>query len=155
MCQIQRSYILDKGPNSQDLHMQAADNVVEVEINGVLENLHFPLEEHEISDEQRKRPSTEQLDSGNSNKAQKVSQELERTDSETVDVPVLMNKNENLGAMESAINALQSIPDMDDEFLLDACDLLEDDRKAKTFLALDSTLRKKWLLRKLRPQDAV
>nr|GMD92015.1 L10-interacting MYB domain-containing protein-like isoform X1 [Ipomoea batatas] len=42
--------------------------------------------------------------------------------------------------------------DGDDDLLLDACDFLEDDNKAKVFLALDPGLRKKWLLRKLRPQ---
>lgn len=56
----------------------------------------------------------------------------------------------NYSAIESAIEALQEIPDIDDELLLDGCDLLEDERKAKTFLALDVNLRKKWLLRKLR-----
>lgn len=57
--------------------------------------------------------------------------------------------NKNDGAIEKAVDALQSIPDIDDELLLDGCDILEDERKAKTFLALDASLRKKWLLRKL------
>ncbi|CAG7894083.1 unnamed protein product [Brassica rapa] len=43
---------------------------------------------------------------------------------------------------------------MDEELILDACDLLEDDLKAKTFLALNVKLRKKWLLRKLRPHTS-
>ncbi|KAL2489933.1 uncharacterized protein Fot_43225 [Forsythia ovata] len=66
-------------------------------------------------------------------------------------VAKLVNKEagKNYIAIESAIEALQAIPDIDDEVLLDGCDLLEDERKAKTFLALDTTLRKKWLLRKL------
>ena len=57
--------------------------------------------------------------------------------------------NKNYSTIESAVDALQALPDIDDELLLDACDLLEDERKAKTFLALDVTLQKKWLLRKL------
>ncbi|KAL0876774.1 hypothetical protein Bca101_026479 [Brassica carinata] len=53
--------------------------------------------------------------------------------------------------IEDAVEAIQALPDMDEELILDACDLLEDDLKAKTFLALNVKLRKKWLLRKLRP----
>ncbi|CAN0889085.1 L10-interacting MYB domain-containing protein [Linum grandiflorum] len=54
-------------------------------------------------------------------------------------------------AIEHVVEAIQALPEMDEELILDACDLLEDDFKAKTFMALDVKLRKKWLLRKLRP----
>ncbi|KAI8019643.1 L10-interacting MYB domain-containing protein [Camellia lanceoleosa] len=52
-------------------------------------------------------------------------------------------------SIAKAIDALQAISDIDDELLLDGYDLLEDERKAKAFLALDVNHRKKWLLRKL------
>ena len=63
--------------------------------------------------------------------------------------------DENSGSIsiESVIEAVQALPDMDEELVLDACDFLEDEKKAKTFLALDVKLRKKWLMRKLRPQQ--
>ncbi|PON48901.1 Myb/SANT-like domain containing protein [Trema orientale] len=54
--------------------------------------------------------------------------------------------------IENVIEAVQALPDMDEDLVLDACDFLEDEKKAKTFMALDVKLRKKWLLRKLRPQ---
>ncbi|KAI9106959.1 hypothetical protein K1719_022487 [Acacia pycnantha] len=69
-------------------------------------------------------------------------------------VKKLMNKEEKNDdrSFQNAISALQAMPDIDEELVIDACDLLEDERKAKTFLALDISLRKKWLMRKLRSQ---
>lgn len=58
--------------------------------------------------------------------------------------------NKNLIDIKDVIEGVQSLPDMDDDLILDACDYLEDDKKAKTFLALDFKLRRKWLIRKLR-----
>ncbi|TYH05001.1 hypothetical protein ES288_A08G050200v1 [Gossypium darwinii] len=61
--------------------------------------------------------------------------------------------NTNSIPIENVITAVQALPDMDEDLILDACDLLEDEIKAKTFMALDVKLRKKWLLRKRRPQQ--
>ncbi|CAL0308494.1 unnamed protein product [Lupinus luteus] len=58
--------------------------------------------------------------------------------------------DDNSISIENVIHAVQALPDMDDDLVLDACDFLEDEIKAKTFLALDAKLRKKWLIRKLR-----
>lgn len=63
------------------------------------------------------------------------------------------DENSNSIPIENVIEAVQALPDMDEDLVLDACDFLEDEKKAKTFLALDVKLRKKWLLRKLRPQQ--
>ncbi|KAL0459730.1 UNVERIFIED_CONTAM: hypothetical protein Slati_0600200 [Sesamum latifolium] len=61
--------------------------------------------------------------------------------------------NPNAIPVELVVTAIQALPDMDEDLVLDACDFLEDEKKAKTFLALDVKLRKKWLLRKLRPSQ--
>ncbi|KAF8400481.1 hypothetical protein HHK36_013779 [Tetracentron sinense] len=105
----------------------------------------------DISDQRNKRRSV----------TPQHSRKLQRTDEFMLDalsemkgaVTSLTNKKEhkNSISIESVIDALQAIPDIDDDLLLDACDLLEDEKKAKTFLVLDVALRKKWLLRKLRP----
>ncbi|KAK7379019.1 hypothetical protein VNO80_04471 [Phaseolus coccineus] len=63
---------------------------------------------------------------------------------------VSAKKDDTSISIENVIEAVQALPDMDDDLVLDACDFLEDERKAKTFLALDAKLRKKWLIRKLR-----
>lgn len=62
------------------------------------------------------------------------------------------SNDDNSISIENVIQAVQALPDMDEDLVLDACDFLEDERKAKTFLALDAKLRKKWLIRKLRTQ---
>ncbi|PIN24166.1 hypothetical protein CDL12_03116 [Handroanthus impetiginosus] len=64
-------------------------------------------------------------------------------------------ENLNVIPVELVVAAIQALPDMDEDLVLDACDFLEDENKAKTFLALDVKLRKKWLLRKLRPSQTV
>lgn len=61
-------------------------------------------------------------------------------------------KEDDTVPVEIVVAAIQALPEMDEELVLDACDFLEDDdKKAKTFMALNAKLRKKWLLRKLRP----
>ncbi|KAL6988149.1 hypothetical protein U1Q18_013896 [Sarracenia purpurea var. burkii] len=69
----------------------------------------------------------------------------------TLTVTTLTNKNNdgNCVSTKNVVDALQAIPDIDEDLLLDACDFLENERKARIFLALDQTLRKKWLTRKL------
>ncbi|XP_059462446.1 uncharacterized protein LOC132191447 [Corylus avellana] len=61
-------------------------------------------------------------------------------------------KKESSILMEGVVDVLQAMPDMDDNLLLDACDFLEDEKKGRMFLALDASLQKKWLMRKLRQQ---
>ncbi|KAK4790961.1 hypothetical protein SAY86_031374 [Trapa natans] len=69
-------------------------------------------------------------------------------------IPVQKKEDETQNSIpiESVIEAIQALPDMDDELILDACDFLEEEKRARTFMALDIKLRRKWLIRKLRAQ---
>ena len=91
-----------------------------------------------------------------SKKARKVDEGIEDVTREmAVAVTTLTKKNNNGNCLDTknGIDALQAIPDtadMDEDLVLDACEFLEDERKARMFLALDQTLRMKWLTRKFR-----
>lgn len=52
------------------------------------------------------------------------------------------------GKIPIVINVLQALPDTNDELHVDACIILEEEI---TFMALDVLLRRKRLVRKLRP----
>ncbi|XP_031279759.1 uncharacterized protein LOC116138158 [Pistacia vera] len=153
LCKIYGNEVSNGGQEGQDIGVESHNDTLELEI-GVSGELQCWGEDDQISDQHRKRPISLPSVPGQSNKVQKTGKEMQNGVSEMTGIPTsLVSKkgNKNHIAIESAINALQAIPDIDDELLLDACDLLEDERKAKTFVALDFTLRKKWLLRKLRP----
>lgn len=146
---------LDGKFSRQGVGMEAGLIAFEIEIDRASGDMQFLAEDIEMSDQQRKRPTVMPSNSGRSTKAQKTGKDMQKALAKMAGlVTKLANNKEdsNYKSIESAIDALQAIPDMDDELMLDACDLLEDERKAKTFLALDAALRKKWLLRKLRPQ---
>ncbi|GAV80076.1 Myb_DNA-bind_3 domain-containing protein [Cephalotus follicularis] len=136
--------------NGQEMGTETDCTVQEAQAVGLYEHLQSPAGNIQLSDQHRKRPTAVLSNLGRSSKAQKTGQELRKALSGAV--TLLSKKQKNHKTIENAVDVLRGIPDMDDELLLGACELLEDERKAKTFLALGTTLRKKWLLRKLRPQ---
>ncbi|MBA0807037.1 hypothetical protein Gohar_022867 [Gossypium harknessii] len=152
LCKIFRDEVLEGIPCGQVLGVGTDCFASEVVLDRACGNLQTPSGDINLSDQQMKRSiATPQLE--RASKAQKTEQEMQKMLSKMAGAVTRLaskNGNKNYSTIESAVDALQALPDMDDELLLDACDLLEDERKAKTFLALDITLRKKWLLRKLR-----
>ncbi|XP_042511176.1 uncharacterized protein LOC122086442 isoform X2 [Macadamia integrifolia] len=109
----------------------------------------------DISNQRNKRPFALPSTMEHSRKRQRLSDQsmVDALREMAIAVTSLANKKENdsSNTLENVVNALKAIPDVDEDLFLDACDLLEDEQKAKMFLALDATIRKKWLMRKLRP----
>ncbi|XP_021672829.2 uncharacterized protein At2g29880 isoform X2 [Hevea brasiliensis] len=111
-----------------------------------------------VFDQKKKRQSETQSNSAHSKKARGKDKGMASALREMATaVSSLSDKrkdeNSNFISIENVIRTVQALPDMDEELILDACDFLEDETKAKTFMALDVKLRKKWLIRKLRPES--
>lgn len=105
----------------------------------------------EISDMRKRRKSTTSSRSACSKKVQRIVKEkLEET---YIENPRLVDGvtgyEDDYIPIERIVDALQTVPDMNDELSLEACKLLEDGRNAKMFVAMDVSARRKWLLRKL------
>ncbi|PON56545.1 Myb/SANT-like domain containing protein [Trema orientale] len=117
-------------------------------------DLQSPAREFEISDQRKKRKSSTLSKSECSKKVQRIiKEEMEETFDEKPGLEkwlVSSGEENDHCSIESVVAALETVPDMNDELFLEACELLEDERKAKMFVAMDVTARKKWLLRKLR-----
>ncbi|XP_017983022.1 PREDICTED: L10-interacting MYB domain-containing protein isoform X1 [Theobroma cacao] len=152
LCKIFKDEVLDGRPSGQVLGVETDHSAPEVILDRAPGNLQTQGGDFHLFDQHRKR-STATPDIGRASKAPKTDQEMQKMVSRMAGAVTRLASqkgNKNYSIIESAVDALQALPDIDDELLLDACDLLEDEKKAKTFLALDVTLRKKWLLRKLR-----
>ncbi|XP_028059920.1 uncharacterized protein At2g29880-like [Camellia sinensis] len=122
--------------------MNIDDNALKMGMDGIFGALKSPAIDNEVSNGRKRRQSTTPLSSTRGRKIKKTREELQEAGrSNTVD--------RNYSSIESIVDALQAIPDMHDELFLDACDLLEDEKKAKAFVKMDILHRKKWLLQNL------
>ncbi|GLU18932.1 hypothetical protein SLE2022_352080 [Rubroshorea leprosula] len=53
--------------------------------------------------------------------------------------------------LDEAFSTVQTIPEFDDDLIIDACEFLSvDEKRARMFMKLNDRLRKKWLLKRLR-----
>ncbi|XP_024020200.1 uncharacterized protein LOC112091263 isoform X2 [Morus notabilis] len=146
-------YEVPNGRENLNIKREVENDALKVGMDDIFCDLKSPAKEFEISDWRKKRKPTTSSRSARSKKVQRTIEERE----ETFDVkPGLANwlvgcleGNDNC-SIETIVAALETVPDMNDELFLEACELLEDERKAKMFVAMDVTARKKWLLRKLR-----
>lgn len=154
LCKIFGNKVSDGRFSHHCLGKETEITAPEIEMDGASRDKRILTGNTQMSGDESKRPTETPSESQRPRKVRKTGgNRMEEALSEIAGVVKrLVNKKENKNCklIESAIDALQAIPDIDDELMLDACDLLEDEKKAKTFLALDITLRRKWLLRKLR-----
>ncbi|MBA0658141.1 hypothetical protein Goklo_010374 [Gossypium klotzschianum] len=88
---------------------------------------------------------------------------LKRRRSSDIMLDVMGAMAENIGRIADALTEskgvgldelfqmVQSIPEFDDDLIVDACEYLSfDEKRARMFMKLDERLRKKWLLKRLR-----
>ncbi|RZC54185.1 hypothetical protein C5167_013036 [Papaver somniferum] len=153
--------IIFDGRNNDLCHkIDSDDHVLGTKSDGVLQSSAppfcqgKPVKEPKARLATKKHPSTTPLFDQDSRKLQKIQSNNSGnvlSVAERVVISLRNQQKENASTTEHVMCQLQALPDLDEDLILDACDLLEDEIKAKIFLALDVKLRKKWLIRKLRP----
>lgn len=117
------------------------------------EGLQQPSAEVEETHQQRKRSMNSSLESNGTKIPRRgcaIDHPCSTAAEFTLEPVVGLRVQNRTYSIEDAIIAAEGISGMDENLLLEACKLFQDERKAKTFLALEGSLRKKWLLRKLR-----
>ncbi|KAI4349995.1 hypothetical protein L6164_010529 [Bauhinia variegata] len=134
--------------DSPPIKRQTSNSNFWTETIGTPEDLESSAGRFIISGQRRKRKSKAQSTSLYGRKVQSLKGEIQDLQ-EKQEVVKTTIKKENYNSIESVVAALHTVPDMDDELFLEACVLLEDERKAKMFVAMDVASRRKWLLKKL------
>lgn len=128
-------------------------HALEMDMGAMFGCLQSPFINTSIPDQKKRRQTAAPSTLSFSRKVPKTKDRMWETQSEEGGIataPVNGKEVKNCISIETIVDALQSIPGMDDELFLDACHLLEDEKKAEMFVALDAARRQKWLLRKLR-----
>ncbi|KAF5469203.1 hypothetical protein F2P56_013293 [Juglans regia] len=139
--------------SSLDIKFETDNNAFGMGINDV-GDMQSPSGEFEMSRKRKKRKSASSSTSACTQKVQRtLGEEIQEAAEEKsclVKTHGGAEEDKDYSSIECIVAALQTVPDMDDELFLEACELLEDERKAKMFVAMDVTARRKWLLKKLR-----
>ena len=139
------------GTGSVGIKSEIDKDALDMGFNDIFGDLQSLAAEFEIPD-QRKRRKSDASSRFASRKAPKPNQEIQHAfDEKPVMVKTSFNNADHYySSIESIVDALQAIPGMDDVLFLDASKLLEDEKNAQMFVAMDVTQRRKWLLRRLR-----
>ncbi|TQE05076.1 hypothetical protein C1H46_009228 [Malus baccata] len=109
--------------------------------------------DYETSIQRKKRKPTASSTSASKRVQRTIKEEVQETLDEKpqrVNGFVGNEEDKDCCSIERIVYALETVPDMNDELFLEASQILEDESKAKMFVAMDVTARQKWLFRKLR-----
>lgn len=139
------------GTGSSGIKSEIDKEAHDMGFNDIFGDLQSLAAEFEIPD-QRKRRKMDASSMYSSRKKPNPNQEiLHAFDEKPVIVKTSFNHEDHhyYSSIESIVDALQAIPGMDDVLFLDASKLLEDEKSAQMFVAMDVSQRRKWLLRKL------
>jgi hypothetical protein len=152
LCLIFGNECKNGGSSCFDMKMEVNNNNTSgMEIDGIFGDMQSSARE---SHKRKKRKSATLSTSSGTKKFRRIIKE--ETQEAVEDKPCVVKafvgseEDKDFSSIECIVAALQTVPDMDDGLFLEACELLEDERKAKMFIAMDVTARKKWLLKKLR-----
>ncbi|KAE8711519.1 Detected protein of unknown function [Hibiscus syriacus] len=139
------------GIGSVDIRSEIDNDALDMGFNDIFDDLQSLAAEFEIPD-QRKKRRTDTSSTPASRKASRTDQgRLHPVDESPVNANTSFSDEDRYdSSIESIVDALQAIPGMDDVLFLDASKLLDDEKKARMFVAMDVDQRRKWLLRKLR-----
>lgn len=146
-------YEFSNGGENLNIKREFENDTLAAEMDDIFCDLQSPAREFEISDRRKKRKLATSSKPSCSRKVQRsIKEEIEETFEEKPGSRIwyagCVEENDYC-SIERVVAALETVPDMSDELFLEACKLLEDEREAKMFVAMDATARKKWLLRKL------
>ena len=130
-----------------DIKMEINTNTLGMGIDDIIGDTQSRAMEFDISHLRRKRKSAPLSTSAC---IQKVRRTMKKETQEAVyGKPCVVKtylgpeEDKDYSSIECIVAALQTVPDMDDEIFLEACELLEDERKAKMFMAMDVIAQRK------------
>lgn len=152
LCLIVRNVNQNIRPGCVQIKSKTIDNYIGMETDEIMGDLQsYTAELRKF--ERKKRKSQASSTSSYARKLQQTFIDGRQEDlikkPKVIKTPIRNEEEKDYNSIESIVAALQTVPDLDDELFLEACVLLEDERKAKMFVAMDTTARRKWLLKKL------
>ncbi|KAM7273238.1 hypothetical protein ACFE04_027902 [Oxalis oulophora] len=123
----------DEYPASSNSCMDDMDDGVD----NIYEDLVSPAREFEMPDQKRKRKSRSPTSSNPKRVVRSVKYEREEAHEQKTLSRGVKEEECNNRSIEMIVEALQAIPGMENEIFLEACSLLEDEKKVKKFLSMD------------------